>query len=79
MSISHATMDTSSPSSPQQASTTTGSSTAPVTSSSTPTSSNYPYTEQALSANEQFNQTTDHMGGWIGELNHPDQLSLPKS
>ncbi|KAJ5425453.1 hypothetical protein N7465_000523 [Penicillium sp. CMV-2018d] len=73
-------MESSSPSSPQQASTTTGSSTAPVTSSSTPTaSSNYPYTEQALSANEQFDQTTDHMGGWIGELNHPDQLSLPKS
>ncbi|KOS43610.1 hypothetical protein ACN38_g5488 [Penicillium nordicum] len=73
-------MDSSSPSSPQQTSTTTGSSTTPVTSSSTPTtSSNYPCTEQALSANEQFDQTTDHMGAWIGDLNHPDQFALPKS
>ncbi|CAI7656895.1 uncharacterized protein N7487_009640 [Penicillium crustosum] len=73
-------MDSSNPSSPQQTSTTTGSSTAPVTSSSAPTtSSNHPYTAQALSANEQFDQTTGHMGGWIGELNHPDQFALPKS
>ncbi|KAJ5193059.1 hypothetical protein N7449_009201 [Penicillium cf. viridicatum] len=72
-------MDSSSPSSPQQTSTTTGSSTAPVASSTPTTSSNGSYTEQSLSANEQFDQTTGHMGGWIGELDHPDQFSLSKS
>ncbi|CAI7676305.1 unnamed protein product [Penicillium discolor] len=72
-------MNPSSPSSPQQTSTTTSSSTAPVTSSSTPTtSSNYP-TEQALSAHEQFDQNIGHIGGWIEELDHPDQFPLPKS
>ncbi|KAJ5210241.1 hypothetical protein N7491_010047 [Penicillium cf. griseofulvum] len=72
-------MNPSSQSSPKQTTTTTtGTSNTAVASSSTPTSSSYTYTEQALSAEEQFQRNTNHMGGWIkpSDLNHPDGFSL---
>ncbi|KAJ5472394.1 hypothetical protein N7530_006395 [Penicillium desertorum] len=84
-------MDSSNQSSPQQATTqtstpNTGTSNAAVASSSTPlTSSNYTYPEQKLrhdnsnSDDEEFQRNTNYMGGWIQNLNHPDQFSLSKS
>ncbi|CDM32499.1 hypothetical protein DTO013E5_8896 [Penicillium roqueforti] len=71
-------MNSSNQSSPQQPSTpNTGSSTAAAGSSSTPpTSSTYTYTEKPLSDAENFQRNTDHMGGWIKDLDHPDQLTL---
>ncbi|OQE91240.1 hypothetical protein PENNAL_c0010G00343 [Penicillium nalgiovense] len=76
-------MDSSNQSSPQQASTpntgTSSTSNAAVANSSTLTSSNYTYPEQKLSDDEEFQRNTNYMGGWIQNLNHPDQFSLSKS
>ncbi|KAJ5520681.1 hypothetical protein N7463_001134 [Penicillium fimorum] len=71
-------MDSSNQSFPQQTTTNTATSNAAVASSSTPKSSDNTHTEQKLSADKQFQRSTDHMGGWIkpAGLNHPDTFAV---